>query len=763
MARRLVLLFVRNLIPILIGIGGIAAFTWYVIGNLTDFNFPAEGVASDFINRLFASEFRFFSLPHFNWHSDWFLYPYGVDITFIFWAFEQNVLQTMCERLFSSFFPNQWYYVLSLLITYFGVYALISPRKGRLWGTVFAFALTFCNYASICKFPGHFSHCIVHWITLSILTDAILVEKFWSRERISAAFWQWRILLWFLCLGLEMGYLAGLALAVSFFAGVYMLIALVVVERSWRGVIGRLRGLVCDFLTTYGRAKTFNAVLSALIALVAWTYLPIVLQIMAHSSVITEKTVIWATHPLRLFIPILPGLNPSTVTDPRLANVDTAYAWNAGWTFLLIFVFAILRGGLKGLRYTFPFLLLFVLLLLLSKFPVLTYLPMFKCSRIPERFSPGVIVFLLIPLFYVVSRRSIAVWRRFVHEKWEILLLLASLFAVELVTAYALTFPPVQMRRLTDFPVEYRVAVREVRKMPGEGIFFMPFSAHGGDGNGLVQYHLLTAHQMQFAAMCGKKMNGCYLGRMVPDLYLRDFSQFGWPRYLGTGQRWTTRKWRSFETFLSNSDFCALAVDKNQVSPEVYADLVAHFGTPVCEFGMFGECYAVLRVPLQLRGRKNLQAIRAIELALDECTPGEIMSFATDLNCIALGDGMSAVEPWGVWSCAETCSFSLMLPQGGPRDGWTLSILAHAYERMREAIIFCNDEQIARWDVGDHRAIERTLRIPAKFSGQCVTLRFEQHDVVSPHALDPGKGDSRTLGLGFLSIRLLPAQEAEAK
>ena len=595
----------RHLAACIIGCAGVAFFSWYVIGNFTSYYFNAEGVQWDALCAMFRSNYHFLPVPHLDLSGDCLLYPYGIDITFVPWWFGHHYSQLFCRLLTGGLYPTQWFYVYSLLVTFFGVYALVCRRKGPFWGCFFAFALTFCNYAAICKFPGHNQLCHVHWLAISFVLDLILVEKFWNRERFSAQFFQCRVLVWCLCLGMELGYVAGLALTVSLFSLAYTGIVLLLRERSASGCWRFVKEALHDFFETYRASLFCNVVLTLLVLAAAWLFLPLAVQISMHASVMTEKTQIWRTHPFRLFLPIFPGLNPATVPNQgRFAEVDTVYAWNAGWFFLLVFILALLKGWLKGLKRSFPFVLLFALFLLFYHFPVLSCLPMLKCSRIAERFSPGVILFLIAPLYFCVSRFSASACRTFVRQKWESLLLLGGLFALEFVTAYASALPWARDLPLVDFPKDYCAAVEKVSKMPGEAIFFLPFSAHGGNGKGMGRYHLLTAHQMQFAAKCGKKLNGCYLGRMLPELYLKEFDRFDWPSYLESDHAWPKQKWQAFETFLANSDFCALIVARNQLPEAIVSDVMAHLGAPACEFKIFSETYAVIPVPAHLRGRK---------------------------------------------------------------------------------------------------------------------------------------------------------------
>ena len=145
-------IFRRHGVTIGVGLAALVAFSWHVIGSFSDFYNCQECVSAEWIKFFFWKNFAFCRLPHFaQWHTDYMLYPYGVDSTFLFWSFEGNALQWLSRMLTGRFFPDQCYYVLSLAITYVGTYFLVGSRKGRFWGVVFAFVLTFCLF----RIMGH--------------------------------------------------------------------------------------------------------------------------------------------------------------------------------------------------------------------------------------------------------------------------------------------------------------------------------------------------------------------------------------------------------------------------------------------------------------------------------------------------------------------------------------------------------------------------------------------------------------------------------
>ena len=755
---RFVSFFRRHFLALAVCATGLCAFSWLVIGSFSDWYFPGESVAFEYINRFWGENFRFFRIPHFEWHSDYFLYPYGCDITFIFWAFEMNIFGSFVTKLFGCGPWAQWYYVFSLVVTFFGTYALLLNRRGRGWSIFFAFLLTFCNYASICKFPGHFTHCIVHWALLSVLFDVVTIEKFWSRERLSARFVLTRILVLLLCFGLELGYIAGFACFSFFVTFVYVLCAEMIRERSVAAPVGMAR----DVLRSFGASTRWNVVLLCAIALVAWVYLPIVLQITLNAPADVGNERVWGTNPWRIFMPILPWFNPA-IEHPTFSKdvVDTIYAWNAGLGILLMFFVGVFLGGRKNVKMWVPFFVIIVLAMVMKWVPLLRLFPAFKCSRIPERFSPYLVVFLLIPFYY--SCKSLVIGRlRFrksvfagaVGLKSLLLALpLLALFCVEIPTAYTKTLKWLSITPLTRPGDDYTDAVQKVKALPGEALFFMPFTAHGGNGQGfMVEYHSLTAPQMQFAARCQKKINGVYLGRWV-DEYAKDFSLMNWNRYIGK-KVWSKKQWQGLEQFFRNSDFCAVVMATTILTPEQRADIIAHVGEPVAKFSNLGCQYEVIPMPEYLHGHKNLAEIRKITCSRElEELGTEPGYFREDLPSVALVKGFSPREPWGVWTADKTCRMRVAVPKR--ETSARIVFNAHAFVRMKTADVYCGDRKLAEWKVAvqPFAPADYAVDIPQDLTGREIELRIEQHDAVRP--CDIGLSDDpRALGLGFISVRL---------
>ena len=74
---------------------------------------------------------------------------------------------------------------------------------------------------------------------------------------------------------------------------------------------------------------------------------------------------------------------------------------------------------------------------------------------------------------------------------------------------------------------------------------------------------------------------------------------------------------------------------------------------------------------------------------------------------------------------------------------------------MKTADVYCGDRKLAEWKVvaQPFAPADYAVDIPPDLTGREIELRIEQHDAVRP--CDIGfNDDSRTLGLGFISVRL---------
>ena len=119
-------------------------------------------------------------------------------------------------------------------------------------------------------------------------------------------------------------------------------------------------------------------------------------------------------------------------------------------------------------------------------------------------------------------------------------------------------------------------------------------------------------------------------------------------------------------------------------------------------------------------------------------------------------DGFSSPEGWGSWSEKKSCFMLFALPPDRKSENVHLQFTCQAYKKMKSVKIYCNGNYAAVWDVRKYSPDVYDLKLRVPLSVQNVVLRFEQFNVASPWEI-AGSPDLRTLGLGFISMKYLPA------
>ena len=121
-----------------------------------------------------------------------------------------------------------------------------------------------------------------------------------------------------------------------------------------------------------------------------------------------------------------------------------------------------------------------------------------------------------------------------------------------------------------------------------------------------------------------------------------------------------------------------------------------------------------------------------------------------------LKTGFSTAENWGVWSSAKNCVMRIPLPENRKSETVRLQFTCRAYKKMKSVRIYCNGKAAAAWDIRKLSPEVYDLNLKVPLTERNVGLRFEQFDAASPFEVS-GAADYRKLGLGFISMKYLPA------
>ena len=121
-----------------------------------------------------------------------------------------------------------------------------------------------------------------------------------------------------------------------------------------------------------------------------------------------------------------------------------------------------------------------------------------------------------------------------------------------------------------------------------------------------------------------------------------------------------------------------------------------------------------------------------------------------------LQTGFSAAENWGTWSIAKNCVMQVPLPGNRNSETVRLRFTCQAYNRMKSVKVYCNGKYAAEWKIRKFSPDIYELKLNVPLTERDVELRFEQFDAASPFEVS-GAADYRKLGLGFISMKYLPA------
>ncbi|MCL5743448.1 MAG: glycosyltransferase [Acidobacteria bacterium] len=150
--------------------------------------------------------------------------------------------------------------------------------------------------------------------------------------------------------------------------------------------------------------------------------------------------------------------------------------------------------------------------------------------------------------------------------------------------------------------------------------------------------------------------------------------------------------------------------------------------------------------------------------ALPYYTPGTELDFRTDGNAAAyLLDGWGNPEVWGTWIVGEEARLCLPLKQSLGCEAtvkMAVTPFVHPNRPVSRALVLYAGDVVAEWSFDTSAVHEEQLALPASTvsNDRSPALTFRILDPVSPAALGLS-ADSRRLGLGLVSLRMVPGQE----
>ena len=687
--------------------------------------------------------------PWLDFDNDQLLFPYGGCNVFQGWLFEMDSWIAVHTWLFGLGPWLQTYFLFSILVTGFGAFLILVREHTARRAALLAAALAFANYYAIAKFPGHANVSCVHWAVLGVLLDAVMVRRHCAGRPWSARLLGLRALLLFLSLGLDLGYVAGMALTSFLVSAGFVAVHALIADRAALGRLLVRAAAARDELLDSFRAHRVQAASLAIAATVAVAfYGPLVLEVRSSASRFDFHNVpigMWWANPARMLIPVLPFFNP--VRNDSLFNdsAEGLFAASPGAFFVLAALLGVLLAGRRRLS-TAPALIVLALFLTFhgERRPWLTLLPWFSFARVSGRFST------LYPALLVAVSLAVpdSVFRR--RAGRGVALLGVALLAVEAATAYDICFTVPKHFWAPDR--QFLEMMARIRETPGAAVFDWPFCIAGGNGVGtgeLGRFYGLQAGISSLQAFHGKKIVGKYFGRLHPD-QLWAYRRAGWPCLFlpddrdGNTARHQRRnflpwEWAFLEEFVKADDFAGIVLYTDILPPETVAEFHARFGEPVAKAR--GYPYGAIEfIPKRPEWRALLDPVRGRQLRLENRPVPWPLGQRVRMD-------EPRMENWvrGGWDGANTEGRRAEVAFGLDRIEplyWVMRL--RPYGRQRMSVELNGHEVASSRLLGGPETVVVALPVEWLSSDNLVVLHLP--DAHSPKSLGHG-GDYRVLGI----------------
>ena len=318
----------------------------------------------------FAKNLNFNPFPQLNLVNNQVLYPYGTTNVFGPWIIEADIFYATLYSFFSIGPWFQIYYLITVLITAGGAFALLLRDYGLVRALGASLFVSFGNFYAIYKYPHHLNLSVVHWTVLSLIADFLIVKRVVLKKHVSLRLLLVRFCLLLLAFGQDLGYIVGFAL-MSFTVSI-LFITVLNGYRYFRGEFGIVIELIRREIEAYkidffAYPRTCLALLGVSL-FAGYMYLPLAIQIAreAKSFDFTRVDIysFW-TNPFRLFIPYFPGINTPERSFENIFrdSPEAIGAGSPGW-FLLIAGTIGLWQNRRQLTIFIPLLSIFLLCLL---------------------------------------------------------------------------------------------------------------------------------------------------------------------------------------------------------------------------------------------------------------------------------------------------------------------------------------------------------------------------------------------------------------
>ncbi len=612
------------LLQILLFICVSLAFGWLVIKDFYD---PLMGVGDEeqweYVGFYLAKNIKFTPLLQLNLVNNQVGYPYGTNSVFQPWGFERDIFYAIAYSFFGMGPWIQIYYFTSVLVTAIGTFFLLLPDYGLVRSSGAGFLVSFFNFYAIHKYPHHLSISVVHWTVLSVIADFLIVKRVTLKQRVSLRFILVRACFLVLSLSQELGYIAGFAL-MSFTISITFIAAILSYRyfNAKQKFIKLFQDAVLSYRSEFLAYAFISLFLLGIFVIATYIYLPLVFQIAREAKSFDFTGVpkgAWWTHPLRLLIPYLPGLNPGLPFFEKLFE-DLPEGLGAGspGLFLLILGAVGLWQERKQITIFIPLLTVFLLCLFYNpeEFATLKIFPWFSFNRVGGR------VTVIYPVILVLFSLGISFDKLRLPRRRLLCGLLISLACVELYTSYSFkqAYQPYSLNK------NFLTYMNYVKNQPGEAVLDWPFCVSGGNGVGALEgfcpyFNLYSIHAMR--RFHEKKVIGQNFGRLHPS-QVEPYIQAGWTQLFvpdnpgllkGSHQSrcFNSQEWSFFKDFYTLNDFAGINLYVDILPENCANEFYKHFGRPAVETKL-PSLTRVVFIPKSQEMKNNVNPVLGVSL-----------------------------------------------------------------------------------------------------------------------------------------------------
>lgn len=541
-------------------------------------------------------EAEHFFLPHLNYESNQHLYPFGTNHALQGWAFES----TLWYAAFYHFFGNwgNWlgyYYVIASVIPFYGAYFLLTKEVGSKKAYAVAIIVSLFNFYALQRFPYHFSHTVHHWLTLNIIADFVLFKRFYEFKPVPLPTILVKVLLLILVLGLEVGYVVGLALSSTVIIIFFAMVLLAYRKKT----LGKIREHFLKISKQYKAEFTLNSNyvgLLGLIVIVGYLYIPLVGQLFFEVKKFPEPPIHgnWWINPLRLLLPIFSDPLPAAYESIMRDTTEGLLQGTVGWFIMILAAIGTIHAfRCKNIGLYGPLLVFMALCVFFhpTLSPTLKIFPWFEYARVPGRSTiayPTLMALLAIPALE---------WpRTMLKQGTYAAIILIGIFELQVNYRY--------QHKSHNYVIDtnFQSYMETVKASSGEAVFDYPFCIVGGDGVGAAEnlacLFVSNAHVSTMQRFHQKKTVGHYYGRL--NLFqIKDQVALGWGELMRTEMAnphavqklsvcLSTFQFEQLEKFIKLNDFSGL---------NIYADLLPDIACEKKFIEVFGHPSIEAKIP----------------------------------------------------------------------------------------------------------------------------------------------------------------------